>query len=154
MVRLLIMDVDGTLTDGSIYYDDCGHEIKKFNVKDGAGVKMLQKKGIQTMILTGRKSQCVKKRAEELKIDYILQGIEDKAKYLHEFVDQKGWSMQEIAYIGDDINDLECMRIVGHKAAPADAVEDVLEVVDYICDRKGSQGAVREYAEYLIRRRV
>lgn len=154
MVRLLIMDVDGTLTDGSMYYDDCGHEMKKFNVKDGAGIKMLQKKGIQTMILTGRKSQCVAKRAEELKIDHILQGIDDKAKYLQEFVNQKGWSMQEAAYIGDDINDLECMRLVGHTAAPADAVEAVLEMVDYICAKKGGQGAVREYAEYLIRRRV
>lgn len=148
------MDVDGTLTDGGIYYDDRGHEIKKFNVKDGAGIKMLQNHGIQTMILTGRKSQCVTKRAEELKIDHILQGIEDKAKYLRELVSQKGWSMQEVAYIGDDVNDLECMQLVGHTAAPADAVENILQIVDYVCDKKGGYGAVREYTEYLIRRNL
>lgn len=151
MIKLFIMDVDGTLTDGGIYYDDSGHEFKKFNVKDGAGIKKLKDYGVLTMVLTGRESLCVTKRAKELKIDYVIQGVDDKISYLHSFIQVNHFDRNEIAYIGDDINDLKCMQFAGHTAAPADAVEDVLTEVEYICQKKGGQGAVREYAEYLIR---
>lgn len=151
MIKLFVMDVDGTLTDGGIYYDDEGREFKKFNVKDGAGIKLLQKNGITTMILTGRKSACVEKRGKELGIPYIVQGCDNKKSYLQSFMDENSIKAEETAYIGDDINDLSCMSLVAHCGCPNDAVEEVIQQVEYICDKKGGEGAVREFAEYILR---
>lgn len=151
LIRLFVMDVDGTLTDGGIYYDDCGHEMKKFNVKDGIGIKKLRDYGVNTMILTGRKSNCVIRRAEELKIDYVIQGIEDKALYLKDFMKKNNLDSKDIAYIGDDINDFEIMQLVGNTACPADAVENIKKVVNIVCSLNGGQGVVREYIEYILR---
>lgn len=151
MVKLLVMDVDGTLTDGGIYYDNSGNEFKKFSVKDGAGIVRLHDAGILTMVLTGRSSECVERRCAELKVDYVIQGIAKKAAYLGKFMQEHSLKPSEVAYIGDDINDLECMEQVEHTACPGDAVEEVKEKVCYICKKAGGQGAVREYAEKLLK---
>jgi len=149
MIKLLIMDVDGTLTDGGIYYDDSGHEMKKFNVKDGAGITKLKKYGVKTMILTGRKSDCVAKRSEELKIDYVFQGIENKAEYLKKFIEDNNLDSNAIAYIGDDINDIECMQYATFTACPLDAVDQVKNNVWVVCEKKGGEGAVREFIDFM-----
>ena len=124
-IKLIVLDVDGTLTDGGVYIDSNGVETKKFNIKDGAGIVLAEKAGIEFMILTGRKSYCVEKRAEELKIKYVFQGIMDKLKYLNNFLQEHDLSPEQVAYMGDDVNDLECMQYVGFTACPADAVKKV-----------------------------
>lgn len=150
MIKLLVMDVDGTLTDGGIYYDNSGNEFKRFDVKDGAGIVQLQKHGVKTMILTGRTSKCVDRRASELQIDYVIQGISNKADYLSRFLEEQGLEFNETAYIGDDINDLECIRMVGYAACPKDSVDSVKSDAHYICNHKGGYGAVREFIEYIL----
>lgn len=150
MIKLLIMDVDGTLTDGGIYYDDAGHEMKKFYVKDGTGIRIALENGIECMILTGRESACVKRRGEELGISYICQGITDKQAFLQNFMKEKGLSGEDIAYIGDDVNDLECMQLVKFRGCPADAAKEVKNTVEYICQKAGGCGAVREFIEWIM----
>ena len=151
-IKLVILDVDGTLTDGGVYIDNNGVESKKFNIKDGAGIVLAEQAGIEFMILTGRKSYCVEHRANELKIKYVFQGIADKLSHLQQFLSQQGLSPSDVAYIGDDVNDLECMRIVGFTACPADAVEEVRQQCDFVSRYNGGQGAVREVCD-LIRKR-
>lgn len=148
-IKLVILDVDGTLTDGGVYIDNNGVETKKFNIKDGAGIVLAEQVGVEFMILTGRKSYCVEHRAKELKIKYVFQGIADKLSYLQQFISQYGLNSEDVAYIGDDINDIECMRIVGFKACPADAVEEVQKQCDFISRFNGGQGAVREVCDLL-----
>ena len=154
MFKLFVMDVDGTLTDGGLYYDSCGNEMKKFNVKDGAGIVQLHSLGIKTMILTGRESNCVKKRAEELEISYVAQGVKDKALYFESFMMNKNFESKDIAYIGDDINDIGIMGLAGYTACPADAASEVKAVVDVVCKRDGGQGAVREFIDYMLRSNI
>lgn len=149
-IRLVVLDVDGTLTDGGVYIDSNGVETKKFNIKDGAGIVLAEKAGIDFMILTGRKSYCVEKRAEELKIKYVFQGIMDKLSYLKAFLQENNINPKEVAYMGDDVNDLECMSYVGFTACPADAVKKVREIVDFVSQFNGGYGAVRELCDMLI----
>lgn len=148
-IKLVILDVDGTLTDGGVYIDNNGVETKKFNIKDGAGIVLAEQVGVEFMILTGRKSYCVEHRAKELKIKYVLQGIANKLSYLQQFLSQQGLSPADVAYIGDDVNDLECMRIVGFTACPADAVEEVRQQCDFVSRYNGGQGAVREVCDMI-----
>ena len=150
MIKLFVMDVDGTLTDGGIYYDNQGHEFKKFNVKDGAGIRMLHAAGIKTMILTGRASECVKRRSQELGITFLGQGLSDKATYLKEFMQEHQLDTSEVAYIGDDINDIECMAMAGYTACPWDANTKIKSIVHAICECGGGQGAVREFVDYIF----
>lgn len=149
-IKLIVLDVDGTLTDGGVYIDCNGIESKKFNIKDGAGIVMAEKVGIEFMILTGRKSFCVEKRADELKIKYIFQGILDKLTCLKEFLNMNTITPQEVAYMGDDVNDIDCLNYVGFSACPADAVQVVKDSVDFISKYKGGCGAVREMIEFII----
>ena len=148
-IKLVILDVDGTLTDGGVYIDSNGVETKKFNIKDGAGIVLAEQVGVEFMILTGRKSYCVEHRANELKIKYVFQGVVDKLSYLQQFLTQQGFSPADVAYIGDDVNDLECMRIVGFTACPADAVEEVRQQCDFVSRYNGGQGAVREVCDMI-----
>lgn len=150
MIKLVVFDVDGTMTDGGIYISDGGGEYKKFNVKDGAGIRMLSERKISTMILTGRTSECVSRRAQELKIDYLVQGQSDKGAYMETFMQEQGMQKNEIAYIGDDINDLACIRLFQYTGCPEDACDEVKESVAYICQKRGGEGAVREFVEWLI----
>ena len=112
-IRLIVLDVDGTMTDGGIYIDNNGIEQKKFNIKDGAGIILAESIGIEFMILTGRKSACVEQRAKELNIKYVCQGIHYKVDYLKDFARNKALLAENIAYIGDDLNDLPAMHFVG-----------------------------------------
>ena len=144
------MDVDGTLTDGKIYISSDGEIFKAFDIKDGYGIKnILKKHNLKTAIITGRYSEIVLKRAEELNIDYLYQGIEDKLACLEQLVEKIGCSYKEVVYMGDDVNDLPCMEKVGLSCCPGDAQEDVKKNVNYIAQRRGGMGAVREVIDKI-----
>jgi 3-deoxy-D-manno-octulosonate 8-phosphate phosphatase (KDO 8-P phosphatase) len=149
-IKLLIMDVDGTLTDGKLYFAPNGEIMKAFNVKDELIIAELAHHGIISVILTGRESQITINRCKELMITEIHQGIHDKVKQLHYIVEKYHCSLHEVAYIGDDLNDLECMKLCGISGCPADAVDQVKIAAHYICNAKGGEGAVREFVEYFV----
>lgn len=151
MIRYWVLDVDGTLTDGGVYYDNAGNEMKKFNVKDGAGIEMAHSLGLKVIVLTGRECEATKRRMEELKVDFLFQNIKNKAEFLKAFLIDKGIDAAEAGYIGDDLNDLSCMKLVGFAACPADACSDVKSYAHYISPVKGGYGAVREIIEYIMR---
>jgi 3-deoxy-D-manno-octulosonate 8-phosphate phosphatase (KDO 8-P phosphatase) len=150
-ITLIVLDVDGTMTDGGIYIDNNQIESKKFNIKDGAGILLAQSVGIDFMILTGRTSKCVEKRAEELRIKYVMQAILRKVDYLKEFCALHNLSRENIAYIGDDLNDLAAMHYAGISACPSDAADEVQEYCDFILSRKGGEGVVRVFAEMVLK---
>lgn len=152
MIRLLVLDVDGTMTDGGVYYDATGNELKKFAIKDGAGVALARAAGIRVMICTGRACAAVERRAADLQIDYVFQGISDKAAFLRDFMAENGYAKEETAYCGDDLNDLAAMALCGFVAAPADASPAVAARADYLCPRRGGEGAVRDAIEEILRR--
>ncbi|GAB4228211.1 MAG: HAD hydrolase family protein [Deltaproteobacteria bacterium] len=152
-VRLFLTDVDGVLTDGGIVYDAAGVETKRFHVRDGHGIKMLQRAGIAVGIITGRTSRVVEIRARELGIDIVRQGAHDKVAAWREILDGAGLLPAETAYAGDDIVDLPLLRSVGFAAAPSDAEPYVLDAVHFVSSRPGGAGAVREIAEFLLRAR-
>lgn len=148
-VKILVLDVDGTLTDGKIYVSAQGELMKAFNIKDGYSLARLSQSGIIPVVITGRKSEIVEQRCKELKITEIHQGIENKVVKLRDVCQKYNVDLKQCAYIGDDMNDLDCMQLCGFTAAPADAVKDVLEYVDYKCKHRGGEGAVREFCDYL-----
>lgn len=150
-IKLLLTDVDGVLTDGGIVYGIDSVEIKKFNVKDGFVCKALINDGIKLGIITGRKSEIVSKRAKELGFQYLYQGISDKLQVLNEILDGENLSLNQVAYIGDDLNDLEVLEAVGLSAAPADAFEYIKSKVKFKCIRNGGEGAFREFADYILK---
>lgn len=151
-IRALIMDVDGTLTDGQINIGQNGEMFKSFYCRDGLGILHAAKAGIVPVILTSRVSDIVMVRAKELGITHILQGAGDvKKNVLDRFLNENSFAYDEIAYIGDDVNDLECMKVCKIKACPADAVEEIKIISDYVSKRKGGHGAVREFIELLIK---
>lgn len=150
-IKLIVLDVDGTMTDGKIYINNEGIEMKAFDVKDGFAIANCPSEGIEVAIITGRQSKVVEKRAEELKIKYCYQGIHDKANKLKELTESIGITLEEVCYIGDDINDLPAINIAGFTATPKDGVEDVLSIVDYVAKNKGGKGAIREVIELILR---
>lgn len=151
MIKMLVLDVDGTLTDGKIYIGSHGEIMKAFNVKDGLGIAKLHTNGIITVIITGRKSEILIERAKELNIKEVVQGVDRKVEVLRNIAKKYKFNLNDIAYIGDDENDLECMKLCGVKACPADAHESVVNVANFVCKRNGGCGAVREFAEYLLK---
>lgn len=150
-IRLLLLDVDGVMTDGRIIYDDRGGETKAFDVKDGHGIKLLQRAGIRVGIITGRQSPVVDHRAAELGIDLLYQGVKDKLVPFREILAQTGLRADEVAYVGDDVIDLPVLRRVGFAATVADAVEDVKPYVHHVTRHPGGRGAVREICDLLLR---
>lgn len=150
MIKMLVMDVDGTLTDGKIYIGPSGELMKAFDVKDGYAIVQLTRQGVIPVIITGRESEIVKNRARELKIEELHQGVENKLECLKQIAMKHVISAEEIAYIGDDKNDLECIKFCGISAAPKNSVDEVLENVNYICKHDGGNGAVREFIEKVI----
>ncbi len=150
-IRLFVMDVDGTLTDGTLTYGPDGAELKSFHSKDGYGIKMLRVAGVTPAIISGRESVPTSRRARELGIDEVEQGIEDKAACLLELCTRLGVPVEETAYVGDDLSDLPPMRLCGFSAAPSDAAPEVLEAATFVGDRPGGHGAVREAIESLLR---
>ncbi len=152
-IKMLVMDVDGTLTDGKIYMGPQGEVMKAFDVKDGYAIAhILPKLGITPVILTGRTSEIVRRRAAELKIAHCYQGFMDKLPELQKIAQALGAAPEEIAYIGDDLNDLPCMKYCGLTACPADAVEEVQSIARYHCTHNGGTGAVRELIDWLALR--
>ena len=151
-IKLLVMDVDGTLTDGHIYFSENGECMKAFHVQDGYAIAhKLPVYGIMPVIITGKSSEIVRKRAAELKITEVHQGISDKLAKLKEIIAKYDVLPSEIAYIGDDENDLECMEFCGFTACPADAIPMVKTAVDYVCTRNGGRGAVREFIDIILK---
>jgi len=149
-IRLFATDVDGVLTDAGMYYSETGDEWKKFNTRDGMGIKLLQKAGVITAIVTQERTKLVARRAEKLAIPELHQGVMDKLSLIRDMAQRYGLSLREVAYIGDDVNDLEALQAVGFSAAPADGMAPVLATVDYVCKKKGGEGAVREIAEMIL----
>ncbi|WP_245579347.1 KdsC family phosphatase [Chitinilyticum aquatile] len=149
-VRLMIFDVDGVMTDGSLYYTDTGEEVKAFNSLDGHGLKMLRASGVRLAIITGRTSALVANRAAHLGIDYLHQGAHDKLAVFEQLLQEAGVSAAECGYMGDDVVDLPVMRRVGFAVAVPESPELVLQASHYVTGRGGGCGAVRELCEYLL----
>ena len=136
-IKYLVIDVDGTMTDAGIYYDEHGNELKKFCTKDAAGFFAARESGIKIMVLTGRECQATTRRMKEMKVDYIVQNIRDKVTYLQNFMKENQISQDELGYLGDDLNDLGGMKLAGFVGCPADACEEIKAVADYIAEAKG-----------------
>jgi 3-deoxy-D-manno-octulosonate 8-phosphate phosphatase (KDO 8-P phosphatase) len=149
-IRLFATDVDGVLTDGGMYYAESGDEWKKFNTRDGMGIKLLQRAGIITAIVTQERTKLVARRAEKLAIPEVHQGVMDKLSLVRDMAVRYGLTLSQVAYIGDDINDLETLKAVGFSATPADGMPQIAAAVDYICKKKGGEGAVRELTEMIL----
>jgi len=148
-IKLILSDIDGVLTDGGMYYSKTGEIMKKFNTKDGMGVELLKKNNINTILITKENSAISKNRAKKLKIQ-IYSNIKNKESKLHTICTKFMISPDEIAYIGDDVNDFEIMKLVGFSAAPIDSSTEILKIVDYVCEKKGGDGVFREVANLLI----
>ena len=149
-IRLFATDVDGVLTDGGMYYGESGQELKKFNVWDGMGIKLLQSAGVVTGIVTALETRLVAQRGADLKIPEVHQGVGDKQGLLQELAEKYGFGLQEIAYMGDDVNDLGAIRSVGFSAMPANGRPELSGAVHYICKAKGGDGAVREVVDLIL----
>lgn len=149
-IKLIAMDVDGVLTDAGMYYSEDGNELKKFNTRDGKGIELARNAGIKTALITQEKTKIVEKRAEKLRIDHVYQGIKDKVKAIEEIALKEQLDMDQIAYIGDDINDISVLKRVGLSFAPNDAPDEVKKIVSIITSRKGGEGAVREVVDIII----
>lgn len=150
-IKVLVLDADGVLTDGKIYLNDRGEEMKAFDSKDGHGLKLIMRAGIQVAIITGRISQALEHRARELGIELLLQNVKDKRPALIELAQRIGCAPGEMAYMGDDVVDLPAMAVCGLTFAPADALEIVRARVDYVTERGGGNGAVREAVEIILK---
>lgn len=150
-IKILILDVDGVMTAGKIMLDNSGNEIKAFHVRDGHGIKMLQRAGVEVALITGRESKVVEARARELGITQVRQGAKDKLEIYRDLMSSLGLKDAEAAYVGDDIVDLPVMRVVGISFAVADAEPYVREAAHVITSRKGGEGAVREVIDSLLK---
>jgi len=151
-IKLLLTDNDGVLTDTGVYYSAKGEEFKRFSIRDGMGVERLRElAGVETGIITGEKSGSVLKRAEKLKIKELYLGAKDKEALLHKILKKKNLQKENIAFIGDDVNDYNILKAVGLSASPADGMKEIRDIVDYVCKNKGGNGAFREVAELIIK---
>ena len=150
MIELIVLDVDGCLTDGKIIYSNSGDETKAFNVKDGLGIRSWIDLGHHVAIITGRRSSLVEKRAKELGITHLHQGIKDKATLLKSICDELNIPLQNVAAIGDDLNDFGMLQSVGLSFTPQNGVSHVKKIVHKVCEAKGGEGAVREMIETIF----
>ena len=150
-IKLLIVDVDGTLTDAGVYYDNNENEIKKFCTRDAAGFFAAKRVGIKTMILTGRESSATTRRMKEMKVDYLFQNIKDKASFLTTFFEENNYTKCEIGFIGDDLNDIPSMRLVGFVGCPSDSCDEVKSIADYVSSVPGGHGVFRDVVEHLLK---
>lgn len=150
-IKWLFTDIDGVWTDCTIYYSARGEEMKQFSYRDGMGAERLRNlTPIDIAIITGENSEIVSRRAEKLKIDKVFLGIKNKKEVIENFIAENNLSWENIAYIGDDMNDLEAMKMASFTACPADAVDEIKSIANYICQKKGGEGAFREFCEVLI----
>ncbi|MFZ2324936.1 MAG: HAD-IIIA family hydrolase [Ignavibacteriaceae bacterium] len=150
-IKVVITDVDGVLTDTGIYYNQDGEAFKRFSIRDGMGIERLRKyAGIETIIITGENSGTVKSRAEKLKITEFYLGVKKKEDLFEIIKKKNGFEEENIAYIGDDSNDYEIMKLVGFTATPNDGMNFIKDIADYVCENKGGYGAFREFAELIL----
>lgn len=151
MIKLLCSDVDGVMTDNKLHISAAGELFKTFNARDGWALKViLPENGIEPAVITGRKSQIVPKRCEELGVSLVFCGRNDKNAVVAQLAEEKGYSLSEIAFIGDDYNDLPAIKLAGVSGCPSDAIEPVKAAVTYVCKAKGGEGALREFAEWVV----
>lgn len=150
-IRMLLLDVDGVLTDGRVIISDSGAETKAFDVRDGHGLKLLQRAGIVVGIITGRSSRVVDHRMRELGIELVYQGVKNKLEPFEQILEQFRLSPEQVAYVGDDLVDLPVLRRVGFSATVADACPDLFARVDFVSAHPGGRGAVRELCEMLLK---
>jgi YrbI family 3-deoxy-D-manno-octulosonate 8-phosphate phosphatase len=149
-IKLVITDVDGVLTDGGLFYTTEGVAMKKFNIKDGMGTLLLDTAGIPCGVITSDPPDFIEARANRIKLDFLYAGIKNKLEKLHEICSEKNINPEQVAYIGDDVNDLEIIKAVGFSAAPSDAVPAILSIVDHVCERNGGEGAFREFVDLIL----
>jgi 3-deoxy-D-manno-octulosonate 8-phosphate phosphatase (KDO 8-P phosphatase) len=149
-IKLVIMDVDGTLTDGAMYYSTRGEELKRFSTRDGMGITLLRKAGIATAIITSENTEIVLRRAQKLGITEVVMGSHDKTTTFHDICRRYELDAGSIAYIGDDVNDLHVMQLSGLSGCPSDAVAAIRSVANVVCTQPGGNGAVREFAEFIL----
>lgn len=149
-IRLLSLDVDGVLTDGGLYYTDDGHQMRKFNVKDGVGIKAVMAAGVQIAIITASTTDVISKRAADLGVTHVFPGVGDKLQTLQGLCGELAIDMNDVAHMGDDSNDLSVLEVVGLALTVADAVDEVLDIAHYITDKPGGRGAVREIADLVV----
>lgn len=149
-IKLVITDVDGVLTDGGLYYTEEGLVMKKFNVKDGLATRRLREHGFECGIISSDGPELIQVRNIRLKMDFVIAGIWDKLEKVKELCKERNITLENVAFLGDDINDHEIIKAVGFSACPKDAVSIIKESVDYICRRKGGDGVFREFAELII----
>ncbi|GAB4197636.1 MAG: HAD hydrolase family protein [Phycisphaeraceae bacterium] len=150
-IQLIVFDVDGVLTDGALIYDNTGNELKRFNIKDGFGIRAAQHAGLRVGVLTARSSEVVHRRMKELKVDLYLHGAKDKAAGIEAISERARVSLEQTAFMGDDILDLPALRKVGYPMAVADAAIEVLETAEFVSEAQGGRGAAREAIEHILR---
>lgn len=149
-IKIIFMDVDGTLTDGKIHISENGELFKSFDIKDGMAITLMKQKKIIPVVITGRESKIVSIRCKELGIDDVYQGVENKAEVLRKVLEKYHLEKNEALYFGDDVNDICCMEICGLSACPADAADEVKKIVSYVCKKNGGEGALRELWENFM----
>ncbi len=152
-IKLVLSDCDGVLTDTGVYYSQAGEAMKRFSIRDGMGTELLRKAGIETGYISGETSPGLKRRAEKLKLVHLYLGIDDKAATLRKILSKTKLSAAEIAYIGDDVNDLDILKEIGKAgltATPADGMPIVKKSVHYVCKAKGGYGAFRDFADWIL----
>ena len=150
-IKALVMDVDGVLTDAGMYYSERGDELKKFSTRDAQGIELLLKNGILAAIITKEKTKLVERRAKKMGIKHVFQGVQDKLSCLKKFVSANNLTLDEVAYIGDDINDLDVLKSVGLSITVNDATDEVKKASDYVAKARGGCGAVREVCELFLK---
>lgn len=148
--KLVLTDIDGVWTDGGMFYDQKGNELKKFNTTDSAGVLFLRLMDIPFGIITGENTEIVQRRADKLKVKHLFMGIKDKVAVANQLCEELGISLEEVAYIGDDINDIKLLEKVGFSCSPSNAPFYVKDKVDFITETKGGDGAFREFVEHIL----
>lgn len=152
-IKLVLTDVDGVLTDTGVYYGANGEELKRFSIRDGMGIELLREEGIETAFCTRENTPTVKSRSEKLKLKYYFPGIQDKAEFLPSILEQTGLELSNIAYIGDDVNDLGIIRLVraqGLTGAPGDGIGEVLEEVHHVGNVRAGHGAFRAFSDWIL----
>jgi YrbI family 3-deoxy-D-manno-octulosonate 8-phosphate phosphatase len=149
-LKLFATDVDGVLTDAGMYYGESGEELKKFNTRDGMGIKLLQDEGVMIAIITMEQTKIVARRSKKLGITEVFQGAKDKVSVLAHLSEKFNIPFEQMAYMGDDVNDVAALQTVGYAAAPADCVDQVRHVVHYICQKNGGEGVVREVIDMIL----
>lgn len=149
-IKVILTDVDGVLTDGSRYFDEKGECFKKFNVLDGMGINILLKNGINTYIVTKENSKIVKKWAKEMNISKVFMGIKTKEDIIKKICKNADFKPKEIAYIGDDVNDLELLKLVGLSACPSNGIDLIKKECKFVCKKSGGNGAFRELADFIL----